>query len=321
MAVYTTKVKDICENQYIMNHPDYNENDLNNTILLCKDTHKNIFNFDYPLVDELKTDFETTFLMHYYFREIGQETVGVWKHYIAEHLYMVADTYNQLYKSINLDYDILNPLHYTENERVNLGEITSNNRNMDVTNTTDSTTNTDSNSHSETNDTGNTETINTTTNTDTGNNNMVHKDLRTPQGNLTDFLDGKYMSGATQDYGNTTANGTTNINNNEDRNNTTETDSDDNSTTKNESNSTSKTNDTQNGNRNQTTIRERNITGKSDNVSQAQLILDYRETVLNLINQLVSEFEDNFMMIYDDFDNNRGVFNNMVLGGYFNGRF
>nr|DAV52881.1 MAG TPA: Lower collar protein [Caudoviricetes sp.] len=305
MAVYTTKVKDICENQYIMNHPDYNEDDLNNTILLCKDTHKNIFNFDYPLADELKTDFETTFLMHYYFREIGQETVGVWKHYIAEHLYMVADTYNQLYKSINLDYDILNPLHYTENESVNLGETTSNNR--------DSNTNANSSEHSKTNDTGNTIVNNTTTNTNSGNNTMVHKDLRTPQGNLTDFLDGKYMSGATHDYGNTTANGNTTIDNNEDRNNTSETDSDNDSTTK--------TTETQNGNRNQTTIRERTITGKSDNVSQAQLILDYRETVLNLINQLVSEFEDNFMMIYDDFDNNRGVFNNMILGGYFNGRF
>lgn len=304
MATFTTRVKDICENQYLINNPGVSDDDLNNTISVCQNVHKNIFNFDYPLQDELKNDFEFRFLMHYYFQEIGQETYGVWKHYLAEKLFMISDTYNQLYKSINLEYDILNPLHYTEKENVNLGETTTNNRNID--------TDTNSSGHTEVSDNGTETTNNTTTSQDSGNSNLVHKELRTPQNNLQNFLDGNYMSSATQDYGDTSANGTTTVANTVDHDNSIETD------TENESNTTTK--ETADGSRNQTTIREREIMGKSDNVSQGDLILKYRETVLNLVEQLVLEFEDSFMLVYDGFDSQQGTFNNMILGGFFNGR-
>lgn len=53
-------------------------------------------------------------LYHYYFREIGFETVGLWKTMMTRKLAEIMPYYNKLYTTITLDFDIINPVDYLE---------------------------------------------------------------------------------------------------------------------------------------------------------------------------------------------------------------
>lgn len=319
MSMYTTKVRYICEIEYLKNNPSASSDDLENTWEVCKNVHKNIFNFDYPLIAELKDDFETRFLMHYYLKEIGQETVGVWKHYINEKLQIISETYNQLYKSVNMDFDILNPLHYTETENIKFDETANqkNSNSSDINRTIAAENETEKDGSNNSYRDGGTQ--GTTTSNDSGNSNTVHKEINTPQGNLQSFLDNNHMSRATQDYGDSTASGKTETSTS--HNDTDETEY--NETVNETSTTTDTTNSTSNSNidntKNNVTERSKVISGKSDNIPQSELILKYRETVINLIEQLIDEFEDNFMLVYDTFDSQMGTINNFWLGGKYYG--
>lgn len=62
----------------------------------------NLFDFDYPFYSEdleLKESFEDRFIEHYYFHEIGFETVARFKHALRSKLRDVMPYYAQLYKS------------------------------------------------------------------------------------------------------------------------------------------------------------------------------------------------------------------------------
>lgn len=61
-----------------------------------------LFDFDYPFyADDLsiKEEFENRFIEHYYFHEIGFETVARFKHYLRSRLRDVMPYYSQLYES------------------------------------------------------------------------------------------------------------------------------------------------------------------------------------------------------------------------------
>ena len=61
-----------------------------------------LFDFDYPFyADDLsiKEEFENRFVEHYYFHEIGFETVARFKHYLRSRLRDVMPYYKQLYES------------------------------------------------------------------------------------------------------------------------------------------------------------------------------------------------------------------------------
>lgn len=59
-----------------------------------------IFSFDYPFYDsELKEQFENKFIKHYFFDEIGQETIGRFKLMLQSRLYDIMPKYTQLYKT------------------------------------------------------------------------------------------------------------------------------------------------------------------------------------------------------------------------------
>lgn len=52
--------------------------------------------------------------MHYWMREIGAETAGLFKLYLNRTMDEIMPYYNQLYKSAQLDFDPLNAYNYTE---------------------------------------------------------------------------------------------------------------------------------------------------------------------------------------------------------------
>lgn len=68
-----------------------------------------IFNFPYAFHDPAKkAEFERMFVSHFFFREIGQETVGRFKHYLRVKFDEVLPYYNMLFLTAQIEYDKTN---------------------------------------------------------------------------------------------------------------------------------------------------------------------------------------------------------------------
>ena len=83
-----------------------------------------VFDFDFPIFDEsYRNVLENKILKHYYTREIGAETVGLWKHWLCTRLNEIMPYYNQLYNSTLLEF---NPFYdvdlATNSQRVDNGD-------------------------------------------------------------------------------------------------------------------------------------------------------------------------------------------------------
>lgn len=207
---------------------------------------RNIFNFNYPFYDEKKRkEFEQDFIRHFYFREIGTETIDKFCHYLEDKMLTVFPYYNKLLEASTIEYDILNNYRLTETMKRNVEreennrgvsstvgrtqneqEATSNQKQVvdTVGNTTtigsdeeeeNGTTTTTATGSSNSNTTGSstTETSSDTTTNGTNNktvsNNNIKKFLDTPQG-LTDLSNSKYLTNLEQNTSNGTEADTTN---------------------------------------------------------------------------------------------------------------
>jgi len=74
-----------------------------------------VFDFPYVFYDETKKpDFEKKFIAHFFFREIGMETVGRFKHYLKVKCDEVLPYYNMLLKTSLYEYDVKNNYNLTE---------------------------------------------------------------------------------------------------------------------------------------------------------------------------------------------------------------
>lgn len=105
MSKYTTEVRFICETAAgFTESQDYNKIDQ-----VIAGSLSSIFDFTFPIFDEnYRTVLETKILRHYYTREIGLETVGLWKHFLNMRLNEIMPYYNKLYESELLEF---NPLY------------------------------------------------------------------------------------------------------------------------------------------------------------------------------------------------------------------
>ena len=94
MSKYTTEVRYICEVEAGLVH---SEGYLRTADIIEKARPK-VFDFDYPIFDtEYKPVLETKILKHFYTREIGLETYGLWKLKLDTKLNEIMPFYNQLY--------------------------------------------------------------------------------------------------------------------------------------------------------------------------------------------------------------------------------
>lgn len=84
----------------------------------------NIFDFDYTLEIDKET-FEKHFIKYFYFREIGTETIGRFKHNLQVTFAENLPLFNELCKTAKIEYDIVNNYDVTE-EIKNQGDSTSN---------------------------------------------------------------------------------------------------------------------------------------------------------------------------------------------------
>lgn len=105
MSKYTTELRYICEMEAGLRESK-GYNDIANIIA---NSRTKIFSFDYPIYDETyRSVLETKILKHFYTREIGLETYGLWKLKLDTKMNEIMPFYNQLYKSQLLEF---NPLY------------------------------------------------------------------------------------------------------------------------------------------------------------------------------------------------------------------
>lgn len=97
MSKYTTEVRYICEMKSgftVDEMADYTPDEI------IAAAREHIFDFTYPIyADTHKAELETKILKHYYTREIGAETVGLWKLWLNEKLNLIMPKYNLLYEA------------------------------------------------------------------------------------------------------------------------------------------------------------------------------------------------------------------------------
>lgn len=119
MSTYTTQVRYICESKSGFTP----EQLLNKSIdEIISASRNNVFNFDFPVYDEsFRSVLESTILLHFYTREIGAETVGLWQHYLCRKLREIMPRYNKLFLSSLLQFD---PFHDVDYTRTHEGEST-----------------------------------------------------------------------------------------------------------------------------------------------------------------------------------------------------
>ena len=109
MARFTMYVRDLCDmlnyrNQGKVYH-DYQENIKNAIPYIFK---------EFPLFDENhREELCTKILKHYYMREIGMETYEAWLLKLDERMNLIMPRYNEEYKTLALDYEILQDVNVT----------------------------------------------------------------------------------------------------------------------------------------------------------------------------------------------------------------
>ena len=146
---------------------------------LAKTGRSVIFNFTYPLTEnEDKEKFECMILNHFLMRRIGYETVTAFRIALDVKLNEIMPFYNKMFDMLD-GWDLFND-----------GEVTTRLQ-SDVRNITDSNTNTTEQT------TSGSDSINNITNTTSDRRNSV-----TPQNELSDIRDGKYISNYDYDTNN-----------------------------------------------------------------------------------------------------------------------
>lgn len=303
MSVYTTEVRFLCEQfatEALGSQPgSYPIEDV------IAAAEPKIFDFEYTLWEGCDIhEINRAILEHFYFREIGLETYGLWKTFLKRRIIERGPYWTKLYPTTVLNYEYLNDFEVKESlqrttDSYEVGENTrtSNEKNTRTTseNTNGSTTlNTTVAKTYEDKQNG---TENTTTH-ETANNSQIHSDF--PQAPI--GVNGDYASSQdVQNGGNdvTITGGTNNTTNGTSSDKTTGTNtqsSESNGSITDTGNSSDNTHHSisKDGGENMT----RTQVGRRGGKSPTELIVEYRAAILNIMPVIMEDLEDLFMQIY-----------------------
>lgn len=255
MSKYTTEVRFICESKAGLGESAGCDNvdDIVSKSWNKIFTGKAVF-FD----EEYRSVLCQKILKHYYLREIGSETVGIWKLWMNTRLEEIMPFYNQLYKSALIEF---NPLYDVDLKRTHNRKIDSSKQ-----------------------DTGTSQSVSSAeinvSETSSGSSNNTKKDLYsdTPQGAITGLENENYLTNARK----VTDTGSTSNENSSSGTNIT-TVNDDTSNT---------------GTANSLEDYVENVSGKQGSESYSSMLLKFRETFLNIDMQVIEEFSDLFMGLW-----------------------
>lgn len=108
MSYYTTEVRYLCESMTDVPLENFdNLKGVRRIDAIIDSSKGNIFDFDYPIFDEAyRGVLEKKILRHYYTREIGQETFGLFQLFLSDKMNEIMPYYNQLYESELLKHQI-----------------------------------------------------------------------------------------------------------------------------------------------------------------------------------------------------------------------
>ena len=261
MATYTVQIRSLVENHFDLGLKEY------------------------PIFDEnYRETLNEKIIKHYYFREIGQETAGLFKFYLNQKMSEIMPYYNQLYKSELIEF---NPLYNVDHE------IKSDKNNILNSSRADSSETHGSNTADNVS-TGNnigsnsSEATNTTTQSADGKN--VHSD--TPQGLLSiDSIENEVYA-STADYdknsSESTANSTGSNSHTESTNN------------RFIGNNTNDMAMNSNGNSSQNGIENyiSHVVGKEGTETYSEMLTKFRDTFLNIDMMIINELQDLFMNVF-----------------------
>lgn len=255
MSKYTTEVRFICESK-----AGFTESaGCDNVDDIVSKSWDKIFTRKVVFFDEsYRALLCQKILKHYYLREIGSETVGIWKLWMNTRLEEIMPFYNQLYKSALIEF---NPLYDVDLKRTHNRKIDSSKQ-----------------------DTGTSQSVSSgeikASGTSSGSSNNTKKDLYsdTPQGAITGLENENYLTNARKV---TDTGSTSNENSSTGTNKTTVNDD------------TSNT-----GTANSLEDYVENVSGKQGSESYSSMLLKFRETFLNIDMQVIEEFSDLFMGLW-----------------------
>lgn len=291
MSKYTTQVRFICETA-----AGLSESEGQTTIKqIIAAAIPSVFDFDFPIFDEsYRNVLETKILKHYYTREIGLETVGLWKLKLETKLNEIMPYYNKLYKSELLEFNPFYDVDLTRDHKLTREE----------TSTQKGTVNTTEDSHtneSTTQDTTSDSTINNTTGSTseenaTGTKTHYDKYSDTPQGSLQNVQNDTYLTNARMINDNDTQTGKTTVNGtDESKGNTT---SNTNAETSSETRRNVDINNTNNRDLNTLDNYLEHVKGKNGGVSYSAMLNEFRTTFLNIDMQVINELNDLFINLW-----------------------
>lgn len=267
MSKYTTEVRYICES--LAPNPNNRgdafeiQNGQWSVNKIIERSWNKVFNFDFPIWDEnYRSVLCTKILKHYYTREIGLETVGLWKLKLETKLNEIMPYYNELYKTTTMKY---NPLYDADYYRTTNGnEHGSSNHDEAIGRHS---TNSNGESYSEVNRTE-------------GENHGKNRFSDTPQGGLIGIENDEYLTNVTL-----TDNEGTTVNNR---------------TGNRDGNGKTDENSTRAGSDAFATTKDyvEHIAGKFPGRSYAKNIKEFRENLLNIDMMVIDELKDLFMLLW-----------------------
>lgn len=299
MSKYTTEVRYICETLAGLSE-SVGYADIEQVIKNCL---PKVFDFNFPIFDEsYRSVLETKILRHYYTREIGLETAGLWKLKLNTKLNEIMPYYNKLYKSELIKFNPLYDVDLTRERKIEGKgtKDTENSENRSGNNNTETTQNNDSTVKETGSNNGTTTgTANGTQNQNTnGNGTNMYSD--TPQGAITDLQAGRYLTNATIDSATNTFTGATSdttTQTTENTNNST-VDSSGSVDSTTESDFNSKIDGFSNTTLSNTEDYLERVIGSNGGESFSKRLNDYRATFINIDMMVINELEDLFFGLW-----------------------
>lgn len=294
MSRFTTEVRYICEAESGLIQSVGAEK----IEQVIAEARSKIFYSDYPIFDEAyRPVLESGILRHFYTREIGFETVALWKFKLNTKLREIMPYFNKLYE---VDLQKYNPLYTVDYQRTSGKEVEGeHNTNVKGTNTNNTTNKGNVNTYI----TGDDDLITssngnvTTKAEDKGNSKVLFSD--TPQGQLSDVENGKYLTQATFNSGeNTSTNTTSDMESGKNQRNYS---SDQNvDTNMNTSANGSNTSDTVYKISDNETYAE-HVFGHSGGTDYSDLVVKYRNSLVNVDMMIYEELEPLFFQLWHSY--------------------
>lgn len=279
MSKYTTEVRFICEQKAGL-EGSVGASDVDE--VLSKSWNK-VVTSNFAIFDEAyREKLVSKVLKHYYLREIGAETVGVWMLWMNTKFEEIMPYYNQLYESAKLKFEPFYDVDYTRSSQRDVTEVEHGSyENNGQTQSDGSST-----------DTGKTSNTRTGKTTEVGSTGGTSKDLYsdTPQGALTGVESETYLTNARK----VTDSGNSN------------TDVDETITDAGTSELKGVNSQTVNSTLNNTNAKSgekgdtfsEDVRGKMGGGSYSKMLIEYRDTFINIDMLVIDEFKDLFFGLW-----------------------